>query len=74
MVSWIGIRTHDPALTFTDETDNVPPEYHYLGAEVEFENAQGEAMKFRVTKIENGKLTIDANYPFAGQTVKFAVT
>jgi FKBP-type peptidyl-prolyl cis-trans isomerase SlyD len=69
-----GFGAHDPALTFTDEIENVPPEYHYLGAEVEFENAQGEAMKFRVTKIENGKLTIDANHPFAGQTVKFAVT
>jgi FKBP-type peptidyl-prolyl cis-trans isomerase SlyD len=69
-----GFGAHDPALTYTDDIENVPPEYHYLGAEVEFENAQGENMKFRVTKIENGKLTIDANHPFAGQTVKFAVT
>ena len=69
-----GFGAHDPALTFTDDIDNVPPEYRYIGAEVEFENEQGEAMKFLVTKIENGKLTVDANHPFAGQTVKFAVT
>ena len=69
-----GFGAHDPTLTFTDDIDNVPPEYRYIGAEVEFENEQGEAMKFLVTKIENGKLTVDANHPFAGQTVKFAVT
>lgn len=69
-----GFGAHDPALTYTDDIDNVPPEYRYIGAEVEFENEQGEAMKFLVTKIENGKLTVDANHPFAGQTVKFAVT
>ena len=69
-----GFGEHDPQLTFTDDIANVPEEYRYLGAEVEFENAKGESMKFRVTKIENGKLTIDANHPFAGQTVKFVVT
>ena len=69
-----GFGAHDPALTFTDDIDNVPLEYRYIGAEVEFENEQGEGMKFLVTKIENGKLTVDANHPFAGKTVKFAVT
>ncbi len=69
-----GFGEHDPKLTFTEDIDNVPEEFRYLGAEVEFKNAKGENMKFRVTKIENGKLTIDANHPFAGQTVKFVVT
>ena len=27
-----------------------------------------------VKRIENGKLTVDANHPLAGQTVKFRVT
>jgi FKBP-type peptidyl-prolyl cis-trans isomerase SlyD len=31
-------------------------------------------MLFRVTGIENGKLTVDANHPLAGQTVTFVVT
>lgn len=69
-----GFGEYDSKLTFTDDIENVPEEYRYLGAEVEFENAKGENMKFRVTKIESGKLTIDANHPFAGQTVKFVVT
>ncbi len=69
-----GFGPHDPDLTFTDDIENVPPEYRYVGAEVEFQNEQGEGKMFRVSKIENGKLTVDANHPFAGQTVKFVVT
>ncbi len=69
-----GFGAHDPKLTFTDDIENVPPEYRHVGAEVEFQNEQGEGKMFRVSKIENGKLTVDANHPFAGQTVKFIVT
>ena len=68
-----GFGQHQSALTFTDEIDNVPPEYRRVGAEVEFENERGEALKFFVTRIENGRLTIDANHPLAGQTVTFVV-
>lgn len=68
-----GFGQHNPDLTFTDDIDNVPPEYRRIGAEVEFENDKGETMKFLVTKIENGKLTIDANHPLAGQTVTFVI-
>lgn len=69
-----GFGAHDPDLTFTDDIENVPPEYRYLGAEVEFENESGEALKFLVTRIANDKLTVDGNHPFAGKTVKFVVT
>jgi FKBP-type peptidyl-prolyl cis-trans isomerase SlyD len=31
-------------------------------------------MSDTVTRIEDGKLTVDANHPLAGQTVKFIVT
>ena len=68
-----GFGPHRQELTFTDDLDNVPPQYRHIGAEVEFENEQGEPMKFKVTRIEDGKLTIDANHPMAGQTVTFAV-
>jgi len=69
-----GFGAHDPKLTFTDDIENVPPEFRHVGAEVEFQNEHGEGKMFRVSKIENGKLTIDANHPFAGQTVKFVVS
>jgi len=68
-----GFGPHRPELTFTDDIDNVPPEFRYIGAEVEFESERGETMQFRVTRIEDGKLTIDANHPLAGKTVTFVV-
>ena len=69
-----GFGEPKPELTFTDDIENVPPEHRQLGSEVLFENERGEQMQFRVTRIEDGKLTVDANHPLAGQTVKFVVT
>jgi FKBP-type peptidyl-prolyl cis-trans isomerase SlyD len=68
-----GFGLHDPALTFTDDLENVPPELRHLGASLEAQNASGEMLTFVVKRIENGKLTVDANHPLAGQTVKFRV-
>ena len=68
-----GFGPHHPDLTFTDDIENVPPEFRRIGAEVEFENEKGEAMIFHVTHIENGKLTVDGNHPLAGQTATFVV-
>jgi FKBP-type peptidyl-prolyl cis-trans isomerase SlyD len=68
-----GFGESQPELMFTDDIENVPPQYRRIGAEVEFENDRGETMQFRVTRIEDGKLTIDANHPLAGQTVTFVV-
>lgn len=65
---------HNPKLTFTDDIDNVPPELRRIGKEVEAQNAKGETLTFIVTDISDGKLTVDANHPLAGQTVTFEVT
>ncbi|HEX9625374.1 MAG TPA: FKBP-type peptidyl-prolyl cis-trans isomerase [Acidiferrobacterales bacterium] len=69
-----GFGHPDPGLTFTDDVENVPPELRRIGTELEAQNAQGETLKFVVTRIEGGKLTVDANHPFAGQTITFDVT
>jgi FKBP-type peptidyl-prolyl cis-trans isomerase SlyD len=69
-----GFGEHKPELTFTDDIANVPPQHRRLGSEVMFENERGEQMLFRVTRIADGKLTVDANHPLAGQTVRFVVT
>jgi len=69
-----GFGPSDPNLIFTDDINNVPPQFHQVGAEVEMQNDRGEAKKFVVSKIENGKLTVDGNHPLAGQTIKFVVT
>ncbi len=68
-----GFGPHDPNLTFTDDIENVPPEFRRVGAEVELQNEQGESMTFRVSRIADGKLTVDANHALAGQTVTFVV-
>ena len=69
-----GFGEHKPELAFTDDIANVPPEHRHLGATVMFENERGEQIELRVTRIENGRLTVDGNHPLAGQTVKFIVT
>ena len=45
-----------------------------FGAEVEFQNDHGEVKVFRVTKIDNGKLTVDGNHPFAGKRITYNIT
>jgi FKBP-type peptidyl-prolyl cis-trans isomerase SlyD len=65
---------HDPAMTFTDDIANVPPEFRRVGAEVEMQNDRGETRSFFVSKIEGDKLTVDGNHPFAGKTLTYAVT
>ena len=64
---------HDPDLTYTDDVDNVPPEFRRIGAEVEMMNDQGETKKFTVTRIEDGKLTVDGNHPMAGKAITFNI-
>ncbi|MCP4283726.1 MAG: peptidylprolyl isomerase [Gammaproteobacteria bacterium] len=68
-----GFGAHDPALTFTDDVDNVPPQFRHLGAEVQMQNESGEAKVFYVTHIENGKLTVDGNHPLAGKRLHVSV-
>lgn len=68
-----GFGEHDPGLTFTDDVENVPPEFRRLGAEVEMRNEAGESRTFYVTRIEGGKLTVDGNHPMAGKTLTLSI-
>ena len=69
-----GFGAHYEELTLTDDLSNVPPEFHVIGAEVEFQNDQGESKMFRVTKIENGRITVDGNHPYAGKNITYNIT
>ena len=69
-----GFGEYDPELTFSDDIDNVPPQFRRVGAQVEMANDAGETKTFIVSKIEDGKLTVDGNHPLAGKTAKFSVT
>lgn len=64
---------HDPELTYTDDIENVPPEFHRIGAQVEMMNDKGESRTFAVTRIEDGKLTVDGNHPMAGKIITFRI-
>jgi FKBP-type peptidyl-prolyl cis-trans isomerase SlyD len=68
-----GFGCHDPALTFTDALDNVPPQFRHIGAEVQMQNEAGDVKTFYVTRIEDGRLTVDGNHPFAGKELRVTV-
>jgi len=68
-----GFGQHNPDLTFTDDLENVPEELRFVGAKLEAQNADGEPMKFVVSKVKESELTVDANHPMAGKTVIFKV-
>ncbi|MDE0948747.1 MAG: peptidylprolyl isomerase [Candidatus Thioglobus sp.] len=60
-------------LLFTDDINNVPPEYRFIGASVTMQNDTGGTKDFIVSSIEDGKLTIDGNHPLAGKDIIFYV-
>jgi len=68
-----GFGPHDPDLTFTDAIENVPPQFRRVGAEVQMQNDSGETKTFYVTKIDDGRLTVDGNHPFAGKRLRIKV-
>ena len=68
-----GFGYPDPELMYSESLENVPPEYHRIGAEAKFENENGDTITMTVSKIEDGEIILDANHPFAGQTVVFKI-
>lgn len=64
----------DPHLIIVQDLENVPPPYRQVGQEAQFQNEHGEIKTFRVTHVDNTSVTLDANHPFAGQTMQFHVT
>jgi FKBP-type peptidyl-prolyl cis-trans isomerase SlyD len=69
-----GFGDYDPSLTFTDMIENVPPQFREIGAEVQMKNDQGETKVFYVSRIEDGKVTVDGNHPLAGKELIVRVT
>ena len=60
-------------LIFTDDINNIPVEYRFIGASVTMQNDKGGTKDFIVSSIEDGKLTIDGNHPLAGKDIIFYV-
>lgn len=60
---------HDASLVLMEALDNVPPPFREVGAEAMFQNESGETRTFRVTRVDNGQVTLDGNHPLAGEAV-----
>lgn len=69
-----GFGEYDPSKTYSDDLVNVPPEFQQIGAEASFQNDIGESITMTVVKIENGKIMLDGNHPFAGKIMTFNIT
>ena len=48
-------------------------ESRHVGAELDAENEQGEALHFRVVRVDEAEITVDGNHPLAGQDITFIV-
>ena len=63
----------DESLIFTDDINNVPPQFRSLGTEVQMQNDQQETKTFYVTEITETSVTIDGNHPLAGKPLTIKV-
>ncbi len=68
-----GFGERDPAKTFSDRIENVPPQYRQVGAQAVFHNDRGESLTMTVVRVENGEVHLDGNHPFAGKTLTYKV-
>ena len=69
----LGFGDIDKNLIFIDSTNNVPKEYSKIGMQIDFENDKGLKRKFRVTNIDEDKITFDGNHPFTGKTLIYKI-
>lgn len=69
----LGFGEYDDNLVFIDDLTNVPDEYRKIGIEIDFANEDGKKRKFRVTNINNNKITFDGNHPFSGKQLTYKI-
>ena len=69
-----GFGEYDDSKVIRDKIENVPPEYHEVGAVSSFKNEKGEQLTFVVKSIDNGEVVFDGNHPYAGKTMIFKMT
>ena len=69
----LGFGNIDKNLIFIDSANNVPKEYSKIGMQIDFENDKGLKRKFRVTNIDEDKITFDGNHPFSGKTLIYKI-
>tara|TARA_Y100000816_G_C25697425_1_gene368680 strand:+ start:61 stop:498 length:438 start_codon:yes stop_codon:yes gene_type:complete len=71
--SELGFGEIDEGLIFQDSLENVPEEYRKIGIQIDFANDKGIKRKFRVTKMDDKKITFDGNHLFAGKELLYKI-
>ena len=71
--SELGFGEIDEGLIFQDSLENVPEEYRKIGIQIDFANDKGIKRKFRVTKMDDKKITFDGNHLFAGKELLYRI-
>ena len=71
--SELGFGDIDEGLVFQDSLENVPEEYRKIGIQIDFANDKGEKRKFRVTQMDDKKITFDGNHLFAGKQLLYRI-
>ena len=69
-----GFGIYEESKTYRDKVENVPPEYHVVGAEATFKDEDDQELKMKVISVKNGEVFLDGNHPFAGRTMTFKIT
>jgi len=71
--SELGFGEIDEGLIFQDTLENVPEEFRKIGIQIDFANDKGIKRKFRVTKMDDKKITFDGNHLFAGRELLYRI-
>ena len=71
--SELGFGEIDEGLIFQDTLENVPEKYRKIGIQIDFANDKGIKRKFRVTKMDDKKITFDGNHLFAGRELLYRI-
>ena len=70
----IGFGEYDENKTYRAKIEDMPPEYHTLGAEATFRDEDGKELLMKVMSVENGEIFLEGNHPFAGKTMTVSMT
>jgi len=70
----IGYGAYDENKTYRSKIEDMPPEYHKIGAEATFRDEDGKELLMKVMSVDNGEVFLDGNHPFAGKTMTVSMT
>lgn len=70
----IGYGVYDENKTYRAKIEDVPPEYHKVGAQATFKDEDGKPLMMTVISVDNGEVFLDGNHPFAGKTLTVSMT